>query len=959
MQRHVAQFAVVRYGIAVLCVTATVILALWLRPLVLAAAQLLFVAVLITGWVAGLRPALVAWVLATLAVAYCFTPPFDSLKIEIAELPRLVIFTLLAAFLATMSAARRRAEDSLKRAREQLEARVRERTAELERGNERSQAAVADAVAAQRRFSDLVNSIEGIVWEADATTFQFSFVSNQAERILGYPVERWLSDPTFWSDHLHPEDRGWAVPFREKATSEKRNDDFEYRMIAADGSVVWLRDLMTVVREGDRPAQLRGVMVDITERARTQQDRRWIVESMDRVNRAIQGTNDLEQMMSDVLDAALSIFDCDRAWLVYPCDPEALSHGVKMQRTRPEYPGLFGVGVELPVDPEAAGVLRIVRASSGPVRFGPGSPHPLPAEMAKRLGIQSRIVMALHPKGDQPYMFGLSQCSYPRIWTPQEERVFQEIGRRLADALTSLSIFRSLRESEKRYRHIFESTGVSIWEEDFSRVKAAIDGLKAGGVRDFREYFAAHREFVRQAAQMVRIVDVNDASVRMFAAGSKDELLASLHKLSVPETRDAFVKVLVGIAEGRTSFEAETVVQTLKGERLTVLFTLTFPPPSARFDSVLVTVMDITERKRAEYLTEQVFESSPDRVAIIGRDYRYRRVNPVFERFWGVPAEKAVGMHVADLLGTEVFDERIKPNLDRCFAGEDVNHVDWFATPLGRRYTAVSYSPLRPDSERVEAALVIGHDLTEYMLASEALERAQAELAHVTRVTTLGELAASISHEINQPLAAIVADANASLNWLATGRPDLEIVREALVAIVKDGHRAGEVIQRIRQLVTKTDPQRARVDVNDVVRDVLSLVRGVARSHDVSFRLELAAALAPVLGDRVQLQQVLINLVMNGMEAMTSVEDRPRELVIRSLAHEGDQVLVAVQDAGVGIDPNSVNLLFSAFFTTKPGGMGMGLSISRSIIDGHGGRLWVTPNATHGATFHFTLPALR
>jgi len=959
MQRHVAQFAVVRYGIAVLCVTATVILALWLRPLVLAAAQLLFVAVLITGWVAGLRPALVAWVLATLAFAYYFTPPFDSLKIEIAELPRLVIFTLLAAFLATMSAARRRAEDSLKRAREQLEARVRERTAELERGNERSQAAVADAVAAQRRFSDLVNSIEGIVWEADATTFQFSFVSNQAERILGYPVERWLSDPTFWSDHLHPEDRGWAVPFREKATSEKRNDDFEYRMIAADGSVVWLRDLMTVVREGDRPAQLRGVMVDITERTRTQQDRRWIVESMDRVNRAIQGTNDLEQMMSDVLDAALSIFDCDRAWLVYPCDPEALSHGVKMQRTRPEYPGLFGVGVELPVDPEAAGVLRTVRASSGPVRFGPGSPHPLPAEMAKRLGIQSRIVMALYPKGDQPYMFGLSQCSYPRIWTPQEERVFQEIGRRLADALTSLSIFRSLRESEKRYRHIFESTGVSIWEEDFSRVKAAIDGLKAGGVRDFREYFAAHREFVRQAAQMVRIVDVNDASVRMFAAGSKDELLASLHKLSVPETRDAFVKVLVGIAEGRTSFEAETVVQTLKGERLTVLFTLTFPPPSARFDSVLVTVMDITERKRAEYLTEQVFESSPDRVAIIGRDYRYRRVNPVFERFWGVPAEKAVGMHVADLLGTEVFDERIKPNLDRCFAGEDVNHVDWFATPLGRRYTAVSYSPLRPDSERVEAALVIGHDLTEYMLASEALERAQAELAHVTRVTTLGELAASISHEINQPLAAIVADANASLNWLATGRPDLEIVREALVAIVKDGHRAGEVIQRIRQLVTKTDPQRARVDVNDVVRDVLSLVRGVARSHDVSFRLELAAALAPVLGDRVQLQQVLINLVMNGMEAMTSVEDRPRELVIRSLAHEGDQVLVAVQDAGVGIDPNSVNLLFSAFFTTKPGGMGMGLSISRSIIDGHGGRLWVTPNATHGATFHFTLPALR
>ena len=962
MQRHVAQFAVVRYGVAVVCVTATVLVALWLRPMVLAAAQLLFVAVLITGWVAGLRPALVAWVLSTLAFAYYFTPPFDSLKVAIAEIPRLMIFTLLAAFLATMSAARRRAEDSLTMAREQLEARVRERTADLERSNERLQEAVADAVAAQHRFRDLVNSVEGIVWEADATTFRFSFVSDQAERILGYPVERWLSDPTFWMDHVHPDDREWAAPFCEKATGEKRDHDFEYRMIAADGAVVWLRNLMTVMPEGDRPARLRGVMVDVTDRKRAEQERqarRWGSESMDRVNLAIQGTNDLEQMMSDVLDAALSIFDCDRAWLVYPCDPEAVSHGVKMQRTRPEYPGLFGVGVELPMDPEAAGVLRTVRASSGPVRFGPGSPHPLPAEMARRLGVQSRIVMALHPKGDQPYMFGLSQCSYPRIWTPQEARLFQEIGRRLADALTSLSIFRSLRESEKRYRHIFESTGVSIWEEDFSRVKGAIDELKAGGVRDFREYFAAHREFVRQAAQMVRIVDVNEASVKMFAAGSKAELLASLHKLSVPETREAFVNVLVGIAEGRTSVEAETVVQSLEGERLTVLFTLTLPPPSARFDTVLVTVVDITERKRSEYLTGHVFETSPDAIYIVGTDYRYQRVNAAFERRWKMPAETIVGMRVDEVAGAEPFEETYKPNLDRCFAGHEVSFVGWFPTPAGRQCLAATYSPLRPDSERVEAALAITRDLTEHMLASEALQRAQAELAHVTRVTTLGELAASIAHEINQPLAAIVADANASLNWLAAAEPDLEMVRDALAAVVNDGHRAGDVIQRIRQLATKTDPQRARVDVNDAIRDLLSLVRTEVRSHDVSLRLDLAPALRPVLGDRVQLQQVLINLVMNAIEAMASVADRPRELVIRSQPHEGDQVLVAVQDAGVGIDPNSVNQLFSAFFTTKAGGMGIGLSISRSIIEAHGGRLWATPNPTHGATFHFTLPARR
>src|SRR5712692_10861759 len=655
MRRHVAQIALARYGLAVLAVAATVAFALWLRPVALVVGQLSLVAILTVGWICGLPPALVAWGLATLAFAYYFTPPLDSLAVDRVELPRLIIFALLGLLIATVSAARRRAQDSLRRIRVELEARVRERTADLERSNEQLQAALAE-------------------------------------------------------------------------------------------------------RQGHV----------------------WLLESIGRIHRVTQTANDLEQMMSDVLDAALSIFDCDRAWLMYPCDPEAVSHEVKMQRTRPEFPSLLGVGDEVPTDPETADMFRTVRASSGPVQFGPHSTHPLSSELAQRRRVQSRIVMALYPKGELPYIFGASQCSYARLWTPREEFLFQEIGRRLEDALTSLSIFHRLRESEKRYRHIFESTGVSIWEEDFSRVKATIDDLRSSGVRDFREYFAAHPEFVRQAVQMVKVVDVNEPSLKIFGARSKDELLASLHKLSVSETRQAFVDMLVGIAEGRTSLEAETVVQNLKGERLTVLFTLTFPPPSARFETALVTVVDITERKRAEYLTEQVFESSPDRVSIIGRDYRYQRVNPVFERRWGMAAETIVGMHVADVLGVEVFEERIKPNLDRCFAGEDVNHVDWLATALGRRYTAVSYSPLRPHSQRVEAVLVIGRDLTEHILASEALERAQAELAHVTRVTTLGELAASISHEVNQPLAAIVADANASLNWLATATPDLDMVRDAL-----------------------------------------------------------------------------------------------------------------------------------------------------------------------------------
>src|SRR6185295_8869892 len=408
--------------------------------------------------------------------------------------------------------------------------------------------------------------------------------------------------------------------------------------------------------EGDHPVRLRGVMVDTTERKRADEERqahRWVMESLDRVNRAIQGTNDLEQMMSDVLEATLEIFDCDRASLVYPCDPDAAWYGVRMHRTRPEFPSIFTVGEQVPMAPDTAEVFRAVRAAGGPLQSGPRSPYPLPGHLGQRLGIQSAIAIALYPKGDQPYVFGLYQCSYPRVWTAQEQFLFEGIGRRLEDALTSLSIFHRLRESEKRYRYIFESTGVSIWEEDFSRVKAAIEELRARGVRDFRAYFTAHPQFVLDAVKMVKIVDLNTASLKLFAADSKEQLLTSLDKLFVAETNEAFVEELLAIADGRTFFEAETVLQTLKGESLTVLVTIVFPPPSERVESVLVTVVDITARKQAEYLTRQVFEGSPDAVAVIGKDYRYRRVNPVYERNWGMPVDAIVGMHVAELRGSE------------------------------------------------------------------------------------------------------------------------------------------------------------------------------------------------------------------------------------------------------------------------------------------------------------------
>ena len=212
-----------------------------------------------------------------------------------------------------------------------------------------------------------------------------------------------------------------------------------------------------------------GAVTDITERQRAEAERQAhlrFLESPDRVNQAIQGTNDLEQMMRAVLEAVLSIFGCDRAWLVYPCEPGASAWRAVMEQTRPEFPGAFALGLELPVDPEVAEVFRRARASGGAVRFGPGYELAVPAQLAERFSIQSIIALAVYPKWDKPYLFGLHQCAFPRTWTAQEERLFEEIGRRLADALSSLLMFRTLRQNEAKLEEAQRLTHVGYWDRD-------------------------------------------------------------------------------------------------------------------------------------------------------------------------------------------------------------------------------------------------------------------------------------------------------------------------------------------------------------------------------------------------------------------------------------------------------------------------------------------------------------
>src|SRR5882757_4815273 len=337
------------------------------------------------------------------------------------------------------------------------------------------------------------------------------------------------------------------------------------------------------------------------------------------------------------------------------------------------------------------------------------------------------------------------------------------------------------------------------------------------------------------------------------------------------------------------------------------------------------------------------------------------------DHFWSDETYRIMGFDRSAKPSMDLIMQRIHPDdraqlqheVDRAAQGAQIHDFEQrLLMPDGQiKHLRVRAHRVRYASgkEEIVGALM---DITESRKSQAALDAAQTALAHASRVATLGEISASIAHEVNQPLAAIVANGQACLRLLRRETPDLNYLRGAIEWIVKDGNRAGEVIQRVRGLLKKADTQKALFDVNDIVSEVAALLQRELAAQHVTLRLELASAMPLIVGDRVQLQQVIINLVVNGVDAMQAVTDRSHALLIRSYEDEAHQIVVAVKNSGVGIPAETADRLFDAFFSTKPSGLGIGLSICRSIIRDHGGRLWATNNTGEpGATFQFALPS--
>jgi PAS domain S-box-containing protein len=557
-----------------------------------------------------------------------------------------------------------------------------------------------------------------------------------------------------------------------------------------------------------------------------------------------------------------------------------------------------------------------------------------------------------------------------------------------------LSAYQALAESEKKYRDLFNFMPIAIWQLNSRKMREMFDDLRAAGVEDFDAYIAEHPEFLDKAQATLEVTEANERTLCLFGATDRQKLLEAMPGLWGPRAED-WVSASKARQSGAKYFNRESSIQRMDGSTADVMFSVAFANADDPESLNTVGAIDITEEKRAKELLKQserkyrtlvqympialvqievgelladfamlrgegvddlaaYIDAHPEFLARAMQTIRVVEGNDLTCQLFGARDSAELSGPVDRFF--KVSPETLKWSLAARYSGAERFISEARLSTLDGRVLDLLYtSAFSPELSEFGLGLVGMIDIGDRLSAERRLQQIQTEVAHAARVATLGELTASIAHEVNQPLAAISVNGQASLRWLDRKPPDVDEVRNLVARTVADARRAADIVSRIRNMAAHEDPQREIVDLGEVIGDTIEFLHRELQLRQIKLNLQLAKGLPPVLGDRTQLQQVVLNLAMNAIHAMRDEPSDRRELTIRT-AEDGDRIRVEVEDLGPGIAETDRARLFDAFFSTKADGLGLGLSICRSIIDQHEGAIDYEHLAT-GTRFIFSIPA--
>jgi PAS domain S-box-containing protein len=863
---------ILRYGTAVLSVAIANGLAFFvLRHFETILTPFLF-AVAATVWYAGTGPGVLAIVLSVLSLNHFFLRPYFSFSpIGCADLVYLTFCAFCALGVGWVSAVRRRTEQELRQARDELEARVLERTTNLQR----SESYLAETQKLTHTGS----------WAWDARSQKVLYCSEEMFRIYGLDPQVDLPTRKNFRQRVHPEDRNRTDERFVRVVNERVDSFDEYRVLLPDGTVKHVNSSGHPVLDGNGELiEVIGTATDVTER-----------------KRAEEALRDREAKIRRLVDSNII--------------------------------GIFITGLEGRVLEANDAFLHLVGHErddlvSGRIRWTDLTPPEWRERDRRALAELSSNTIA------RPYEKEFFRKDGSRVPVLIGGALFEEGGDEgvafVLDLTERKRTEEAVRESEAKIRRLVDSNIIGIFIWDF-------DG---------------------------RIVEANDEFLRMVSYDRVDLVSGRIRwaDLTPPDWRDRNnARIEQQKNSGRFEpFEKEYARKD--GSRVPVLIGgATFEEGGSQG---VAFVLDLTERKCAEEAlreSERSARSALDGiaglVAIMTPNGEVETVNRQCVEYFGRPVEEQKDWVTTDMVHPEDLPQMLE-NFKRAIASEIPYHFEqrlrrfdgeyrWFETRGGA---------VRDDTGSIVRWYVLLTDIEDRIRALARLEQMQADFAHINRVSVMGQLTASIAHEVNQPITAAVTYALAARRFLSAKPPNFYEADDALSLIVKEGNRAGEVVGRIRALIKKAPARKDAVEINDAILEVIALTRTEAANNSVSVRTQLAEGLPCVEGDRVQLQQILLNLIINAIEAMRDVGEEERELLI-STRNEPDGVLVEVRDSGPGFAAADTDRVFEAFYSTKPSGVGLGLSICRSIIEAHNGRLWASPNVPRGAIFGFIAPA--